>query len=80
MLLVENDEYEVYEGEDEDNPQYGKNTVCWVAPVQDGVDVRLVCHVCPAGLNVGKVGHHVNQAEQLHMVEVETPPGSADIR
>lgn len=43
--LVEDDEYEVYEGEDEDDPEDGEDAVCGPAPVQDGVDVGLVRHV-----------------------------------
>ena len=48
-----------------------------MAPVQDGVDVGLVRQVGAAPLNVGQVGHHVDQAEQLDVVKVETPPGPA---
>ena len=48
-----------------------------MAPVEDGVDVGLVRQVGAAPLDVGQVGHHVDQAEQLHVVEVETPPGPA---
>ena len=51
--LVEDDEYEVYEGEDEDDPEDGEDTVGGVAPVEDGVDVRLVRHVSPARLCPG---------------------------
>ena len=51
--LVEDDEYEVYEGEDEDDPEDGEDTVGGVAPVEDGVDVGLVRHVSPARLCPG---------------------------
>ena len=63
------------EGEDENHPEDGEDTVCGMAPVQDGVDVGLVRQVGAAALDVGEVGHDVDQAEQLDVVEVETPPG-----
>ena len=65
------------EGEDENHPEDGEDTVCGMAPVEDGVDVGFVRHVGPPALDVGQVGHDVDQAEQLDVVQVETTPGPA---
>ena len=67
----------MYEGEDENHPEDGEDAVGGVAPVEDGVDVGLVRHVGPPALDVGQVGHDVDQAEQLDVVEVETAPRPA---
>ena len=67
----------MYEGKDEDHPEDGEDTVGGVAPVEDGVDVGLVRQVGAAALDVGQVGHDVDQAEQLDVVKVETAPGPA---
>ena len=65
------------EGKDENHPEDGEDTVCRVAPVEDGVDVGFIRQVGAATLDVGEVGHHVDQAEQLDVVQVETAPGPA---
>ena len=67
----------MYEGKDENHPEDCEDTVCRVAPIEDGVDVGLVRQVGAATLDVGQVGHHVDQAEQLDVVEVETAPRPA---
>ena len=66
------------EGKDENHPKDGEDTVCRVAPVEDGVDVGFIRQVGAATLDVGEVGHHVDQAEQLDVVQVETAPGPAE--
>ena len=48
------------------------------APVQHRVDVGLVRGVGAAALDVGEVGHHVHEAEQLGVVHVQHAPRSVD--
>ena len=48
------------------------------APVQHRVDVGLVRGVGAAALDVGEVGHHVHEAEQLGVVHMQHAPRSED--
>ena len=73
----------MYEGKDENHPENGEDTVGGMAPVEDGVDVGFVRQIGSAALDVGQVGHDVDQAEQLDVVEVETAPrpgGGGEVR
>ena len=63
---------------------YSRYLVCCIhlhggfAPVQHRVDVGLVRGVGAAALDVGEVGHHVHEAEQLGVVHVQHAPRSVD--
>ena len=48
---------------------------CWLIPVKNGVDIRLVTQISSPALNINQVGHHINKAEQLNMVYVQNTPG-----
>ena len=50
--------------------------LCWLAPVQYGVNIWLVCYAGPATLYIGKVGKDIDETKQLDMVGVETAPWS----
>ena len=50
--------------------------LCWLAPVQNGVNIRLVCYAGTTTLYIGKVGKDINETKQLDMVGVETAPWS----